>query len=53
MGTSKNTETSQFSLPAGDGVPTPWGTRMDTKVSTLVNPVSFWEGTAKFAELRL
>ena len=26
---------------------------MDTKVSTLLNPVSFWDGTAKFSELRL
>ncbi len=26
---------------------------MDTKVSTLMNPVSFWDNTAKFAELRL
>ena len=26
---------------------------MDTKVSTLMNPVSFWDSTAKFAELRL
>ena len=26
---------------------------VDTKVSTLMNPVSFWDSTAKFAELRL
>ena len=29
------------------------GKRVDTKVSTLLNPVSFWDGTAKFSELRL
>ena len=34
-------------------VPTAWGIRVDTKVSTLMNPVSFWDSTAKFAELRL
>ena len=29
------------------------GKRVDTKVSTLLTPTSFWESTAKFAELRL
>ena len=28
------------------------GKRVDTKVSTLLNPVSFWNGTAKFSERR-
>ena len=34
-------------------MPTAKGIRVDTKVSTLMNPVSFWDSTAKFAELRL
>ena len=33
--------------------PRGWGKRVDTKVSTLLTPTSFWESTAKFAELRL
>ena len=34
-------------------MPTAKGIRVNTKVSTLMNPVSFWDSTAKFAELRL
>ena len=40
-------------LPGRGAVSTARGIRVDTKVSTLMNPVSFWDSTAKFAELRL
>ena len=46
-------EARESCLPGRGAVPTAKGIRVDTKVSTLVNPVSFWDSTAKFAELRL
>ena len=46
-------EARESCLPGRGAVPTARGIRVDTKVSTLMNPVSFWDSTAKFAELRL
>ena len=46
-------EARESCLPGRGAVPTAKGIRVDTKVSTLMNPVSFWDSTAKFAELRL
>ena len=46
-------EARESCLPGRGAVPTAKGIRVDTKVSPLMNPVSFWDSTAKFAELRL
>ena len=46
-------EARESCLPGRGAVPTARGIRVDTKVSTLMNPVSFWDSTAAIRELRL
>ena len=46
-------EARESCLPDRGAVPTAKGIRVDTKVSTLMNPVSFWDSTAAIRELRL
>ena len=46
-------EARESCLPGRGTVPTARGIRVDTKVSTLMNPVSFWDSTAAIRELRL